>query len=205
MPGQSQPSNKNRHMYLPFLYNGYRYPRLARNFGENRREVREERRNDPSWSGGDAGTYRTFRPSHLCYMEKDETTGKFYFETRPVPPVSYDLCTISSNTYQDDHVPYLFISYSSAEYGRLIGRQPRNLAAHRSTSHGAIHQDEFQTIIAFAMAATVRHFELEPYSTRLASKYGAFWLDSECQPRAGDIETANNNVSILFLRMKLLI
>jgi hypothetical protein len=87
MPAQGQPSDKNRHMYLQFMYNGYRYPRLARNFGENRKEIKEERQKDPSWSENKAGTYRSFRPRFLCYVSKAED-GNFMFETKPVLKVS---------------------------------------------------------------------------------------------------------------------
>jgi hypothetical protein len=80
-------------MYLRFLYNGYRYPRLARNLGENRREVRQERLNDATWSADQVGNYRSFRPRYLCYIDDQFP----YFKTKPVLKVS--ACLVVSYTF----------------------------------------------------------------------------------------------------------
>jgi len=96
LPHQEQPRGKNPNAYLPFRYNGYRYPRLARNFWENRREIHEQLPSDPSSGNGmENPTYRAFRPRYLCYLEERVTRNrdgeevmKRYFETRPVRKVS---------------------------------------------------------------------------------------------------------------------
>jgi hypothetical protein len=97
LPSQGQPVGKNSNAYLPFRYNGYRYPRLARNLWENRKEIHEQLPSDPSWDTDDATpTYRAFRPRYLCYLEdvvaKDrngEDVVVRYFKTKPVTKVSY--------------------------------------------------------------------------------------------------------------------
>lgn len=95
LPNQGQPVGKNPHAYLPFLYNGSRYPRIARNPMEDRREVYEQRPSDPSGLLTDPTLiYRAFRPRYLCYLvtttitnENGEEVEMPYFETRPVPKV----------------------------------------------------------------------------------------------------------------------
>lgn len=93
---QGQPIGKDPHAYLPFRYNGYRYPRLARNFWENRKEIHEQRPSDPSWTSGNVtAAYRAFRPRYLCYLEEKvardrngEEVMMRYFKTKPVRKVS---------------------------------------------------------------------------------------------------------------------
>ena len=96
LPNHRQPVGKNPHAYLPFRYNGYRYPRLARNFWENRKEIHEQLPSDPSWDTDVAtATYRAFRPRYLCYLEDKVTKDRNgqevvmrYFKTKPVKMVS---------------------------------------------------------------------------------------------------------------------
>ncbi|KAF8851592.1 hypothetical protein BDZ45DRAFT_707817 [Acephala macrosclerotiorum] len=102
LPGHGQPGGKNSRAYLPFLYNGYRYPRLARNFWENRREIQEGRLDDPSWTSGDIGVYRAFRPRFLCYL----TEGKRDENGNSVGPPRTE----------DDHAHYVFISYTKIQF-----------------------------------------------------------------------------------------
>ncbi|KAH6986909.1 hypothetical protein EDB80DRAFT_817542 [Ilyonectria destructans] len=67
-----QPAGKNALMYLPLLYGGYRYPRLARNYRENRPDLAIQRKYDPSWASFTVGTYRAFRPRRLCHLNFEE-------------------------------------------------------------------------------------------------------------------------------------
>ncbi|KIW99999.1 uncharacterized protein Z518_10927 [Rhinocladiella mackenziei CBS 650.93] len=100
---QGQPLGKELNAYLPFLYNGYRYPRLARNFRENREDVQSLRPDDPSWPTGNIGIYRVLRPRYLCYLTKPDEDGVMtWFEARPVP--------------DNDNTPYVFISYTKAQF-----------------------------------------------------------------------------------------
>ncbi|KAF4637689.1 hypothetical protein G7Y89_g402 [Cudoniella acicularis] len=102
LPGHGQPSGKNPRAYLPFLYNGYRYPRLARNFWENRREIQEGRADDPSWTSGNIGVYRAFRPRFLCYL----TEGKRDKNGNRVGPPQFE----------NDYTRYVFISYTKTQF-----------------------------------------------------------------------------------------
>jgi len=75
------------------------------------------------------------------------------------------------NIGQDDHTPYVFISYTKAQFG-AIGDQAAN---------------NYQRLFSWAMNAT--HF----YADSLGDdhrKPRAFWIDIECQPlRRFDEET----------------
>jgi len=99
VPG-TDASVKDSNWYLPLLYRGIRYPRLARNLLENRNEIAVRLASSPSWSPAALGTYRTFKPRYLNYLvergESDANGNKWYgCERRPVRQVS-DQCQTSA-------------------------------------------------------------------------------------------------------------
>jgi len=76
MPKSKRPGGKDIDKYLPFMYNGSSYPRLARNFLENKESITQKQRYDPSWSITALGMYRTLRPRMLCYLDEQEITDR---------------------------------------------------------------------------------------------------------------------------------
>lgn len=88
IPHGGQPADKNPHTYLPFRYNGYRYPRIAKNIRENRKLPTGNRNGHDSVANTDIGAarddsdttshdglgalYRAFRPRYLCYLKRTQ-------------------------------------------------------------------------------------------------------------------------------------
>ncbi|KAK3381194.1 hypothetical protein B0H63DRAFT_545665 [Podospora didyma] len=89
--------SKDPNRYLPIMYRGLRYPRLARNVLENREQHDQSSRTVIS-------TYRTFRPRFLNYLSEVDMDGHktFDWDCRPVP--------------QNDLTPFVMVCYSSAHY-----------------------------------------------------------------------------------------
>lgn len=166
LPGHGQPIGKDPRAYLPFLYNGYRYPRLARNFWENRKEIKETRLGDPSWTSGDIGTYRAFRPRFLCYLVqkkvKDNNGNEVlrpWFEARPVK--------------MNDNSPYVFISYTKTQFNSENEEEKNK--NYQSLYSMAIRE-------AFIYSHSVQDSGRKPV---------AFWIDTHCQPHTRYIEKEN--------------
>ncbi|PVH70359.1 hypothetical protein DL98DRAFT_504723 [Cadophora sp. DSE1049] len=160
LPSHGQPTGKDPRAYLPFLYNGYRYPRLARNLSENRQEVRQGRPGDPSWISGDVGTYRAFRPRFLCYLvEEKQTDGS----GRVISVPRFDV-------RPNDHTPYVFISYTKGQFDCNDEEQKIN---------------NYQSLYAMALRETFKYANSVQDSAR---KPKAFWLDTFCLPHRKYIE-----------------
>ncbi|RFU33032.1 hypothetical protein B7463_g3304, partial [Scytalidium lignicola] len=171
IPSPSRPEGKDPRAYLPFRYNGYRYPRLARNHRENRREISQKRLRDPSWiTDGATPSYRAFRPRYLCYLipktvkgpdgKEKKTPG---YETRPVG--------------RDDHTPYVFISYTKAQFCVVKGNDQ---------DKKAMTENNYAQLCAQAVDA------VQDYATSVKDDYKkprAFWLDHLCMPLSKYDET----------------
>ncbi|OAQ59325.2 3-hydroxyisobutyrate dehydrogenase protein [Pochonia chlamydosporia 170] len=172
LPQNGLPADKNPHSYLPFRYNGYRYPRMARNFWENRKEIYELHPSDAGAATDDSlQMYRAFKPRFLCYLEeKTDEDGRvrWHFVTKPVRP------------NQNDHTPYVFISYTKEQFDIPNDSQ-------------ATHQN-YQNLFAWAINATAYYAENLVEGARTPK---AFWIDCKCQPakRVDASGQVNDNLS----------
>jgi hypothetical protein len=150
--GQSQPEGKNQNKYLPLLYRGLRYPRLARNTLENREQVARQLHSHSSWNTRAAlSTYRTFRPRFLNYLVEVVRDGRKIYksERRPVGP--------------DDLTPFVLVAWSSEHY-HIDGDDEGDLEA----------------LFAVAANAAVQYFD--PLPDDLQQNPRAFWVSANCLP-----------------------
>ncbi|CAP71654.1 uncharacterized protein PODANS_6_50 [Podospora anserina S mat+] len=150
--------------YLPLMYRGLKYPRLARNMLENRHQVAQLLYRYTSWNTTAAlSSYRTFRPRFLNYLVQTELPdGRklFSFETRPVP--------------DNDITPFIMIAWSSAHY-ELKSRDnesglPRN------------NEGDLDALLSVGVKASVKYFGLEPEKQDLRQHPKAFWCSANCMP-----------------------
>ena len=85
-----RPDGKDESHYIGLPYGNVRFPRLARNYKENRRGVIEAGHATPAWSLAAGGNYRTYRPKYLFFIrgveQNDGTTG-WKYERRAVRQV----------------------------------------------------------------------------------------------------------------------
>ncbi|KAM5451274.1 hypothetical protein MaudCBS49596_003980 [Microsporum audouinii] len=154
---QSSPSDgKHPSFYASCSYNGFRYPRLARNFLENKPSIARERRYDPSWTlfehewQYDApwgsryqGSYRALRPRMLCYLVDDLGTPDCRF-------IEHD----------EDCPPYVFIAYTAEHF--KIGDEEAEKA-----------------LYMLARSATLQYIDSIAEADR---KLKAFWIAHMCMP-----------------------
>ncbi|EFR05216.1 hypothetical protein MGYG_08230 [Nannizzia gypsea CBS 118893] len=156
IPKPSPPDGKHPSFYANCSYKGFRYPRLARNFLENKPSTARERQYDPSWApfyhereyqnplrSRSHAVYRSFRPRMLAYLT-EESKG---YETRFVK-------------HDENCPPYVFIAYT-AEHFDSEDKKAKNL------------------LTALAREATVQYRDtiMEP-----SRKPKAFWLAQMCMP-----------------------
>ncbi|KAM5363631.1 hypothetical protein ACJZ2D_011915 [Fusarium nematophilum] len=150
-----QPAGKDPLMYLPLLYGGYRYPRLARNYYENRPELAVQRRCDPSWASSTVGTYRTLRPRRLCHLIFEEQVDEEGHCQEAV--VGYNLRFVTT----DDNTPYVVVAYTTAQFDIREGT------------------DDYEMLMALALTATGEYIESIQGAQR---KPRAIWMAHSCIP-----------------------
>ncbi|KAH7120254.1 hypothetical protein B0J13DRAFT_567684 [Dactylonectria estremocensis] len=150
-----QPAGKNSLMYLPLLYGGYRYPRLARNYRENRPELAVQRKYDPSWASFTVGTYRTFRPRRLCHLNFEEQIDEEGNRQQVV--VGYDLRFMPP----EDNTPYVVVAYTTAQFEIREGT------------------DDYGMLMALALTATGEYINSIPDAHH---KPRAIWMAHSCTP-----------------------
>ena len=169
--GGSTPAGKDQTKYLPVMYRGLRYPRLARNALENREQVARRLNGYASWNTGAAlSLYRTFRPRFLNYLVKVERDGRTSYECerRPVGP--------------NDLTPFVMVCYSSAHY-RIPDKD-------ESGGPGG-GQDDLETLLSVAIKATFQHFS--PLPSDLQQNPRAFWTAANCMP-ANEVADENGEI-----------
>jgi hypothetical protein len=165
--GSGPPEGKDATRYLPLLYSGLRYPRLARNILENREQV-AQRLNGYATGNTDTAlsTYRTFRPRFLNYLIKVERNGQttYHYERRPVGP-------------NDLTPPFVMVCYSSKHYA--ISDQ------HQADGNNG----DLEALLAVATKAAAQYFGLLPTDPEntvsphdLEKKPRAFWIAANCMP-----------------------
>ncbi|RKK87872.1 hypothetical protein BFJ68_g17001 [Fusarium oxysporum] len=150
-----QPAGKNSLMYVPLLYGGYRYPRLARHYSENRRELAVRREYDPSWASSTIGTYRTFRPRRLCHLIFEQQVDEEGNCQEAV--VGYNLRFLAP----DDNTPYVFVAYTTAQFN-----------IHEGTN-------DYEMLMALALTATgeyIKSIQGAHHAPR------AIWMAHSCTP-----------------------
>lgn len=163
----SPPEGKDPTRYLPLLYSGLRYPRLARNILENREQVAQRLNGYATWNTETAlSTYRTFRPRFLNYLVEVEGNGQptYHYERRPVGP-------------NDLTPPFVMICYSSKHY--TISDQ----------DHADGDNDDLEALLAVGTKAAAEHFGLLPRDPEqkalpldLEKEPRAFWVAANCMP-----------------------
>lgn len=168
----SSPEGKDRTKYLPLLYGGVRYPRLARNLLENRREV-IQRLYDPEELHKQAGTstYRTFRPRFLNFLVEVETNNgqtKYICELRAVR--------------DDDLTPYVLVAWCSEHYDLSTEDTPQ--------SGDSNVKSDLEPLLAVATKAAVQHFRLQPGD--LMKRARAFWCSANCMPYDRKVDEQGN-------------
>lgn len=109
LASESSPKGKSIYAYLEFMHNDFRYPRLARNFRENRSVIVEQRHDDPSWSSPNSFTYRTLRPRRLCFLVKKTRKDR---DGKPVEVDSYEPRFVNER----DNTQYVFIAYTTDHF-----------------------------------------------------------------------------------------
>ncbi|AEO67483.1 uncharacterized protein THITE_118127 [Thermothielavioides terrestris NRRL 8126] len=150
---------KDKTKYLPLLYSGLRYPRLARNMLENREAVlRRLKAQEADNRTAAISNYRTFRPRFLNYLVEVENNGQKMvgYERLPVRP--------------DDLTPYVLVAFSSEHY-------------HIPDENEALNDDrksDLEALLAMATKAAETYFS--PSSEDLEKKTKAFWLSANCMP-----------------------
>lgn len=149
-----EPTGKDVSKYLPMMYRGLRYPRLARNVLENREQV-ARRLHDQSTTTV-MSTYRTFRPRFLNYIVEVEVGGRKTFDSECRPVADNDL------------TPFAMVCYSSAHY-----HLPEN------DHDGGL--DDLESLIAVSTKAAVEYFQLKP-GVDLNKTPRAFWTSANCMP-----------------------
>ncbi|KAK4223943.1 hypothetical protein QBC38DRAFT_36148 [Podospora fimiseda] len=161
-------SDKDASKYLPMMYRGLRYPRLARNVLENREHVARQLWNQSNKTV--TSTYRTFRPRFLNYLVEVEIDGRKTIEAecRPVP--------------NDDLTPFVMVCYSSAHY---------NLSD--SDNRVEVEENEdLESLIAVSTKAAIDYFKLKPGSGALEKKQYAFWTSANCIPPSRVVDQNGN-------------
>jgi hypothetical protein len=165
-----QPEGKSQNKYLPMLYRGLRYPRLARNMLENRKGVARQLQGHATWNTRTAlSTYRTFRPRFLNYLVEFERNGQkaYRSERRPVGP--------------NDLTPFVLVAYSSEHYH--IPDENDDLTATRDG--GDVNKEkDLELLLAVATKACESYFH--PLPADLQKSPRAFWLAANCMP-AGEV------------------
>lgn len=155
----SPPEGKDKTRYLPLLYRGLRYPRLARNILENREQVVQQLNGYATGNTKQAlSTYRTFHPRFLNYLVKVERNGQptYMYERRPV--------------YLNDLTPpFVMVCYSSQHYAISDQHQPDGASG------------DLEALLAVATKATANYFGLLP-SHDLEKEPRAFWVAANCMP-----------------------
>ncbi|SPQ25612.1 d9231210-e810-41bf-9b25-17d28832bb11 [Thermothielavioides terrestris] len=152
----SPDERKDKTKYLPLLYSGLRYPRLARNMLENREEVlRRLKAQEADNKKAAISNYRTFRPRFLNYLVEVEIEGQksVGFERLPVRP--------------DDFTPYVLVAFSSDHY-------------HIPAKDGTDRESDLEALLAIATKAAELYFRPTPEDLKQKSK--AFWLSANCMP-----------------------
>ncbi|KAK4193995.1 hypothetical protein QBC40DRAFT_48483 [Triangularia verruculosa] len=163
--------------YLPLMYGGLKYPRMARNMLENREQVAQLLHKYASWNTTAAlSSYRTFRPRFLNYLVKTKQDGRefFSFETRPVP--------------LDDITPFIMIAWSSAHY-ELRSRE--NESAISQNNEG-----DLDALLSVGVKAAVQYFGLEPEKHDLQQHPKAFWCSANCMPPTKKVDGLGNVVDV---------
>ncbi|KAK1757075.1 hypothetical protein QBC47DRAFT_412412 [Echria macrotheca] len=159
-------AEKDQTRYLPMMYKGLRYPRLARNLLENRLQV-AQRLHD---QGGKTvlSSYRTFRPRFLNYIVEVEVNGRKKFDSvrRAVP--------------ENDLTPFVMVCYASAHY---------NLPDADGNVH-AQDQDDLERLISVSTKAATQYFQLKPGEVDLFKTPYAFWSSANCMP-PGEVADEN--------------
>ncbi|KAK4234185.1 hypothetical protein C8A03DRAFT_47424 [Achaetomium macrosporum] len=170
-----QPEGKDPTKYLPMLYRGLRYPRLARNMLENREQVVQQLQNHATWNTKAAlSTYRTFRPRFLNYLVEVERDGRkrYQYERRPVGP--------------NDLTPFVLVAFSSEHYHIPDEDDPR------SGGGGNVNRrEDLEALLAVGTKAAETYFS--PLPADLQKTPRAFWLSANCMP-AGEVADEYGNV-----------
>ncbi|KAJ4025850.1 hypothetical protein NW761_014303 [Fusarium oxysporum] len=151
-----QPAGKNSLMYVPLLYGGYRYPRLARHYSENRRELAVRREYDPSWASSTIGTYRTLRPRRLCHLIFEQQVDQEGNCQEAV--VGYNLRFLAP----DDNTPYVFVAYTTAQFNIREGT------------------NDYEMLMALALTATEEY--IKSIQGAHHHKPRAIWMAHSCTP-----------------------
>ncbi|KAK4173351.1 hypothetical protein QBC36DRAFT_58534 [Triangularia setosa] len=163
--------------YLPLMYRGLKYPRMARNMLENREQVAQLLHKYASWNTTAAlSSYRTFRPRFLNYLVETEQDGQksFYFETRPVP--------------LNDITPFIMIAWSSAHY-ELKSRENESRLSHNN-------EGDLDALLSIGVKAAVQYFDLEPGKHDLQQQPKAFWCSANCMPPSKKVDNHGNVISV---------
>lgn len=171
------PAGKDQNKYLPLMYRGLRYPRMARNMLENREQVAQRLRSHAGWNTEAAlSSYRTFRPRFLNYLI--ETRGKdgkkrYTSERRPVG--------------LDDLTPFVMVAYSSAHYDiPQDDSEPSN-----PPNDGSDSRYDLEALLAVATKAAAQYFS--PLPANLEQNQRAFWVSANCMP-PGEVADEHGNV-----------
>ncbi|KAK4118234.1 hypothetical protein N657DRAFT_583995 [Parathielavia appendiculata] len=165
----SPPTEKDQTKYLPVMYRGLRYPRLARNILENREVVARSLYITGSGNISAArSSYRTFRPRFLNYLVETVRDGRrvYEFERHPVRA--------------DDLTPFVMVCYSSAHY---------HIPDETEDEQGGDSGD-LEALLAVATAAAVRHFSPMPSDLRKTPR--AFWIAANCMPPDVAVDKTGN-------------
>jgi len=161
------PPGKAPDKYLPTMYEGLRYPRLARNLLENRQPVALQLQSSPAWNSEGLGNYRTFRPRFLNYLVRRERNGapSFAYERRPVPA--------------DDVTPYIVVAWASSHFAISDG----------GTDGGG----DLEVLLGVATKAAAHYFGLTPSDNHsLEAAPRAFWVSANCIPPNLWVDEAGN-------------
>ncbi|GAB1315519.1 Heterokaryon incompatibility domain-containing protein (Fragment) [Madurella fahalii] len=165
----SAPVEKDQTKYLPLMYRGLRYPRMARNILENREQVARLLYN---YAPGNTTTalslYRKFRPRFLNYLVETERNGRKTYECERHPVGVKDL------------TPFVMVCYSSAHYH----------IPDESQAGPGIDNDDLNALLALATKAAVEHFK--PLPSDLRRDRRAFWIAANCIPPDIDVDDNGN-------------
>lgn len=161
---RGRPAGKSADNYLPLPYGDLRFPRLARNYRENREGVIRQGHATPAWSLAAKGSYRTYRPKFLYFIR--ETLDKHGNLS-----IRHERCTIS----QRDNIPYLFLSWSWAHYPVRPGHPGEE-----------IDPDVHEQLLASALQAAMEYYIRKNGEESLDGK--AFWISAGCLSAEHEID-----------------
>jgi hypothetical protein len=164
-----RPAGKGAGTYIPLPYGNLRFPRLARNYMENRSGVIQQGHATPAWSLAAGGNYRTYRPKYLFFIREtrnEDGSTAVAFQKRPVS--------------QTDGTPYVFISWSWVHY-RI--RRPRLLEED-------VDPTARQQLYVSALKSAIEYYTRMAPGESLDGK--AYWLSAGCLSSTDTIDAEGN-------------